>query len=203
MKKVIAFFDFDGTLIKGDSLLNFLWYCTTPVIFIKQSFCLMPVLFKYVCRLMDSQRAKEQVYILFFSGVNRGEFLEKSLLFSLSVIPNLTRGVAIQRLKWHQENNHECILISASIEEYLLPWAESMGFSHILATRLEVDNNNNLTGKFIGKNCKGIEKVNRIKELLGDLKQYEFYAYGNDRGDKELLEIADHPFYKSFTEKKL
>jgi len=202
MKKTIAFFDFDGTLIKGNSLPRFLWYYTFPLIFILKSFYLMPVLFKYVFGLVDNHTAKEQVFVIFFAGERKVKFIEKARLFSISIIPSLVKEEAVIRLRWHWERKHDCILVSASIQEYLGPWAERMGFSKVIATKLEVDNNGKITGKFLGKNCNGAEKVKRIEEYLSSVKEYEIYAYGDSHGDKELLKIAHHPFYKSFKEEK-
>lgn len=88
------------------------------------------------------------------------------------------------------------------MQEYIVPWAESMGFVKILATRMEVDDQGKLTGKFLDKNCNGSEKVQRVKECLGDLGQYNIYVYGDSRGDSDLLKIADHPFYRSFNKEK-
>ncbi len=198
MRKIVALFDFDGTLIKGNSLPRFLWFYVPPWIFIHKLLVSMPILFKYILGLTDNHTAKEQIFTIFFAGENKRRFAEKAQLFSKSVIPSLLRDEAIQRLKWHQEQNQECILISASIQEYLVPWAERAGFSKVLATNVEVDNGGNLTGKFFNKNCHGNEKVQRIREYLGSLKQYEIYVYGDSRGDMELLEIANHPFHKSF-----
>ncbi len=90
-------------------------------------------------------------------------------------------------------------LVSASILDYLIPWAEDMGFTDVLATKLEIDAKGIITGNFSGKNCKGDEKVRRLEECVNDLEKHEIYAYGDSRGDKEILAIADHPFYKSFT----
>ena len=43
-----------------------------------------------------------------------------------------------------------------------------------------------------------IEKGNRVKEAY-NLDDYDrIYAYGDSRGDKELLELADKSFYKPF-----
>ena len=57
---------------------------------------------------------------------------------------------------------------------------------------------NIITGNFITKNCYGQEKVNRIKESY-DLSKYDLiYAYGDSRGDKEMLELANNSFYKPF-----
>ena len=46
----------------------------------------------------------------------------------------------------------------------------------------------------MGKNCWGTEKVRRLQELVGSKEGYVLYAYGDTRGDRELLEYADHPF---------
>jgi HAD superfamily hydrolase (TIGR01490 family) len=202
VKKTLAFFDFDGTMIKGDSLRRFLWYYSNPLAFAGNLLSLLPLMIKYVLGLIDEHSAKETICTLFFTQVSRKQFMEKACLFSMSVIPLIVRNQAAQRLKWHQENNHDCILISASVEDYLIPWAKNAGFSKVLATRLESDDNGRITGKFSGRNCKGSEKVVRIREVWSDLSQYEIYAYGDSRGDKELLEIADHPYYKSFKEER-
>ena len=67
----------------------------------------------------------------------------------------------------------------------------------LIATKLEVKNNN-ITGNFKTKNCYGEEKVTRIKKELDINKYNDIYAYGDSNGDKEMLNIATHPFYKSF-----
>jgi phosphatidylglycerophosphatase C len=55
-----------------------------------------------------------------------------------------------------------------------------------------------LTGRISGLNCHGQEKVRRIKESF-PLDQYqEIYAYGDTSGDKPMLDLATHRFYKPF-----
>ena len=50
----------------------------------------------------------------------------------------------------------------------------------------------------MNKNCYGIEKVNRINEVI-NLKEYlNIYAYGDSNGDKQMLKIATHAYYKYF-----
>lgn len=202
MKKTIALFDFDGTMIKADSLPRFLWFCNPSFEFTKKLLFSSPVLLKYASGLLDNHTAKERIFAAFFTGVDKVEFVNKAVLFSKTVIPGLLRKEAVDRLRWHQSQKHQCVLVSASIEEYLIPWAQGAGFSHILATKIEVDGNCKLTGRFLGKNCSGGEKVRRIKEHFGLLEDHEIYAYGDSRGDEELLKIAHHPFYRSFKEDK-
>ena len=60
-----------------------------------------------------------------------------------------------------------------------------------IGTKVEVDLDGKLTGRFLTKNCYGPEKVNRLLEIEPDRKNYFLYAYGDSRGDKEMLECAD------------
>lgn len=48
--------------------------------------------------------------------------------------------------------------------------------------------NSHLTGKFATPNCYGMEKVVRLKKEIED---YSLTVYGDSRGDKELMEIAN------------
>ena len=105
----------------------------------------------------------------------------------------------MQRLAWHRQQGHRCVVISASLELYLRPWASTVGFDEVLGSRLEVLDNGRTSGKLLGENCFGPEKMRRLEALLGPREGYTLYAYGDSRGDKELLSAADYAFYKSFT----
>jgi len=86
------------------------------------------------------------------------------------------------------------ILVSATLECYLRPWAERICADHVIGTQLETDGEGCLTGGISGRNCHGPEKARRLREKISTLDQREVYAYGNSIGDRELLEIADHAF---------
>ncbi len=83
------------------------------------------------------------------------------------------------------------MLVSASLSLYLEPFADAVGFDDVIATRLEEDSGY-LTGRLYGRNVRGPEKAARLRGLLGpDLA--ELWAYGDSAGDRQLLEMADHP----------
>ena len=48
-----------------------------------------------------------------------------------------------------------------------------------------------LTGRFLTPNCYGQEKVRRILTLHPDRSAYHLTAYGDSRGDREMLAFAD------------
>ena len=62
----------------------------------------------------------------------------------------------------------------------------------MLATRLEVDADDRLTGRLIGANCRGPEKVVRLREWRGEALAVAF-AYGDSDGDREMLALAATP----------
>ena len=77
---------------------------------------------------------------------------------------------------------------------YLEPWAKLNHFDDLICSRLEIDGSQKITGKLKGLNCWGPEKSRRLLELLGPKENFVLYAYGNSRGDHEMLELSDYPF---------
>lgn len=111
-------------------------------------------------------------------------------------IDKILRPEAMQKLQWHKNQKHTIYIVSASVENWVRPWAEKNKID-LLATQLST------TGKTIDKvfgseNCYGQEKVNRIQQELGNLDGYEIYAYGDSGGDKAILALAQHKFYRCF-----
>jgi phosphatidylglycerophosphatase C len=87
-------------------------------------------------------------------------------------------------------------LVSASLEVYLAPLGDRLGFDGVLATSLQVGNDGLLTGRLKGANVRRAEKAARLRGWLdarpGEAR-HELWAYGDSVGDRELLAMADHP----------
>lgn len=194
-KKVIAAFDFDGTLTDRDSTFYFLLFCAGPLKTLFLLLTQLPMLLMFLCGIVSRQQTKEAIFGVFFSGKNLSELKRMGEQFALERLPRYLRSRALERLRWHQEQGHRCILISASLDIYLYPWAKLYGFDDILTSRLAVNSASIVSGKLLGLNCRGPEKVRRLKELLGKLNDYEIYGYGDSKGDKELLEAVNRPFW--------
>lgn len=108
------------------------------------------------------------------------------------------RPAALEQIAWHRDQGHRLIMVSASLDGYLQYVATTLGFDDLLCTTLEVDEQQVCTGATVGGNCRAMAKVHRLQQHLGDLSQFELYAYGDSAGDKEMLEVADHPSFKPF-----
>lgn len=196
-KPVIAAFDFDGTITKRDTLLSFLIYSAGKWPTIKKLALLSPKLTGYLLKIVSRQSVKESILKRFFKGMPYHQLQELGEAFARSpALSSLMYPAALKRLEWHRSQKHRCILISASIDAYLKPWSERWGFSDLICSKMEVDQNGNMTGLLDGANCWGLEKENRLLELTGPRESYVLYAYGDSRGDHELLSIADHSFYR-------
>lgn len=195
-KPVVAAFDFDGTLTRHDTLLPFLRYLIGDAGVARHALRLAPTLAGYGLGLIDNGVAKERVFIECLAGVDTQELKKQGERFAELVLPKLQRQEAIQRMDWHRRQGHRCIVISASLEIYVLPWAIRMGFEDVIATQLQAMPDGKVSGRLFGENCYGREKARRLEALLGNKECYTLYAYGDSQGDRELLAMADHAFYR-------
>jgi phosphatidylglycerophosphatase C len=191
----IAFFDFDGTITKKDSFIEFIKFAVGKKKFIKGLIILSPILILYKLKIISNYKAKQKVISYFFKGYNKSQFQNIAKEFSLKIIDKIIKPEMLEKIKWHKLQGHKIIIVSASLECYLKPWCDKNDLD-IIATKLEFKNNI-FTGNLETKNCYGKEKVNRIKQKY-DLNQFNYiYAYGDSKGDKEMLSIANKKFYKN------
>ena len=107
---------------------------------------------------------------------------------------HLLRSQGIKTLMQAQDDGAEVVIVSASIDNWVKPFFAGVT---VLGTQIEVKDGV-LTGRFLTKNCYGQEKVNRILACYPHREDYHLTAYGDSRGDKELLAFADESHYKPF-----
>ncbi|MEW6712594.1 MAG: HAD family hydrolase [Candidatus Riflebacteria bacterium] len=192
----LALFDFDGTITTGDSYTELLKFLCGSVRFYLGVIILSPVLILYVLGFLPNYRAKPVVTRFFLRGIRRKEFEEKARCFCEERLEKMVRPAALEKIKWHQQQGHRVVVVSASFEDYLCLWCQPKGLE-LIGTRLEWQNDR-ITGKFATANCYGPEKVRRIRQMIDLAACEEIYAYGDSRGDREMLEIAHHKGYRVF-----
>jgi HAD superfamily hydrolase (TIGR01490 family) len=192
----VAAFDFDGTITFCDTLFPFLLYTSGTLRTIKNISLVLPKLTGYSLGIISRQQVKEAVIEQFFGHMPLEEVRKLGEKFAGESLPNYIKSKSLDKLHWHQEQGHRCILISASLDIYLEPWAKKMGFQDVICSKLKVNGHGLVTGQLQGSNCWGPEKKRRLIELLGPKDGYCLYAYGDSRGDKDILNLADYPFYR-------
>ena len=189
-KRNIAAFDFDGTLTTRDSFPAFIRYATGTLTFLAGFLLYSPMLVLMKLRLYPGDRAKEQVFSHFFKGWEYKRFQALGRAFA-NEIECMRNEPVIKRLQEHIAQGDTVYIVSASIREWIEPWSHKMGVDAVLSTEVEVDADGKLTGRFKTRNCNGEEKVNRLLQVEPQRDTYTLVAYGDSRGDKPLLAIAD------------
>lgn len=194
--KSYAFFDFDGTLIKGDSIISFCWYAC------RKGLCSPLHLLKagalgalYMAKWITAEQSK-QGSLSFLSGRSRKEVDAIAKDFCHTVlIPNLYPE-GVNRIRQHRSEGCEVWLVSASTAFYLEPLRRHLHLAGIIGTRMHVDENGVFSGLIDGHNCRGVEKTLRIAEVLaarGDMVDYtSSHAYGDTAGDIPMLMLCHH-----------
>jgi len=196
VKREIAFFDFDGTITKKDTLLEFIKFSKGKIRFYLGFIVNLPHLVAFKLGIISNQSAKEKILRFFLKDMPISVFKQYCEKFSKYVLPKLIRPKALKEIQRLKQNNTLVVIVSASPENWIEEWAQNLQLE-LIASRLELDGGK-VTGKILGKNCHGDEKVNRIREIY-DLSQYYIVAaYGDSIGDRPMLELATTAYYKPF-----
>ena len=192
MRKVYAF-DFDGTLTTRDTLLEFIRYACGTKAFVLGFLRHAHLLVLMKLHLYPNWKAKQRIFSYFFKSIDLKAFDSLCQHFA-DDNRHLLRPEGIQTLQQAKAEGAEVLIVSASIDNWVQPFFPD---ANVLGTKVEVVDGC-LTGRFLTKNCYGQEKVNRILALYPDRNTYHLIAYGDSRGDKELLSFADEPHFKPF-----
>jgi len=194
---VIVCFDFDGTLTFRDSFVSFLFYGAGWCRFTLGGLVLLPYAIGFKLGFISSHRAKEVTLSHFFAGQSRQKLQLLAEAFANDVVPGLLRPKGLERIEWHRSQEHHLVLVSASLDLWLEPVARKLGMK-LICTRLRyVDGE--FSGEIDGTNCYGPEKERKILERYPGID----YAYGDTRGDHEMMNMAQTAFFKPFRKDSL
>lgn len=198
LQPVVAAFDLDGTLTEGGSVFPWLksiagrgrtWRAALSLA--------VPLTIGALRSSRWADNAKERLFAKLLAGIDEELVRAESQAFARTHLDNSGRALLLARLAWHREQGHDVVIVSASPQLYVDAMTELLGANGGLGTRLAVDPRGRLTGGYLGKNCRGTEKLRRLDEWI-DQRHYPsaptVFAYGNSRGDRRMLSGATHPF---------
>ena len=196
---VLAAFDFDGTLTWRDTLLPFLRRLLGTPNFLWVLFVCSPWLIAFALRLTSNHSAKAKLLHAALAGRSVVEVQRCAQAFVQTDLPGQWRPWALQQLVQHQQQGHRCVLVSASTSLYMHLVGQSLGVEAVLCTEMEVQDGH-YTGRLATPNCHGEEKVRRLQAWLA-LRPEEppplLHAYGDTSGDKPMLRLAQHAWYRA------
>lgn len=197
--RTLVLFDFDGTITTHDTLFLFAKFVAGKFKYWIGIILLFPWLVALRLGLVSAQRAKEIFLSYFLKGISTTIFDELCTEFCDQVLVHVIRQKAELAIKKYIQEDARIVIVSASPEDWILPWATQYNME-VIATRLQkIDNK--ITGQIEGINCNGPEKVNRIRERITVSEYSDIIAYGDSKGDLEMLDLATQKYFKPFQDK--
>lgn len=172
-------YDFDKTIYDGDSTVDFYKYCLKNY----------PVIYKKIPEVV-------LFGVLFKLGITKKKDFKSRFFKFATLIPNLEEAVAdfwsinknkIKKFYINTQRDDD-ILISASPTFILDEICKILNIKHLYATNVDLK-----TGKIIGENCYGEEKVRRFYEA-GHNKDSIDKFYSDSLSDSPLAEISKEAF---------
>ena len=189
-KKILALFDFDGTLIKGDSIVSYLrtakrLRAISKGEYIKACICGL----QHKMGKLTEGVAKEKA-LAFRKGLEEKRRLALDAFFASDELIPRVSPEGKKQMEYHRQQGHLVLLVSASTQNYMDMVAMHLPVDGLICTQISAE------GK-VERNCKGEEKVRLIQEYL---KAHEIeadfensYAYGDSKSDLPMLQLCGHP----------
>lgn len=185
----IAVFDFDGTIIRGDSVISLLFFARKEKLL--SSFGLLRAGIDgllYKIHLIDALTAKmrSHAFLRHLTPERRVMFLRDFA----RTLADRAYPQALAQIKLHHDQGDLVLLCSASCACYMQYVAPLIGADALLSTPCAPD------GSVIGPNCRGQEKVNRVFAWLdaqGLPHDALDAAYGDSKSDAPILRAVKHP----------
>jgi phosphatidylglycerophosphatase C len=192
----IIAFDFDGTLTVRDSFTAFLKWREGSARYHAEMAALAPAALKYLFD-RDPGKLKAAAVRRFLAGLPRSVLNAEAMEFATAVAPRLFRPDALKAWRRYRQDGARLIIVTASPENIVAPFARGLGADMLIGTQLLFDQDDRVQGGLLGDNCRGPVKVRRIKEALGE-DTVLAAAYGDTDGDWEMLEMAEQQFMRLF-----
>lgn len=201
MKKKVYIFDFDGTVTTADTLLLFIRYACGTWRFVLGFALFSPLLVLMKLGLYPNYKAKRHIFSWYFRGMALSRFDGLCRAFA-AANAGIVRPGALSLLKRLFAEGADVMVVSASVDNWVAPFFIGLADGStsrfaVEGTRVEVAGGV-LTGRFVTHNCYGPEKVARVRAHYPDRSACHIVAFGDSRGDRELLAYADEAHYRPF-----
>ena len=170
-------YDFDGTIYSKDSSIEFYLFV------LRKNFKLIQCLPKQLFGIL----------LYKIGRINKTEMKEYyfSFLKKIDAEREVEQFWAIHEkyiCEWYREQRTESdIVISASPEFLLKPICDALNVKYLIGSNVD-----QYTGKFTGSNCKGEEKVRRLREYI-DLSSIDNF-YSDSISDQPLANYAKNAY---------
>lgn len=202
--KRLAIFDVDYTITKKETLMELYKYTIKED---KRNIRFLPrAAFSgamYILGFYDEKKVKES-FLKFLEGSTEKEIKELAKRFYKNRLSKIIYGDSLKMMKKLKEEGYDIYLISASPEFYLQELYVIDEVDRIIGTRFDFKEGNFIRS-MQGSNCKGEEKVIRLKEVLKEENiEVDFkdsYMFSDSLSDRPLLELVGKPYLINYKKK--
>ena len=203
MKK-LAIFDVDYTITRKETLMELFKFVIKED---KRNIIYLPRAifsgFMYAIKVYDEKRIKES-FLKFIDGKTEKEIKLLVERFYKNRLSKILYEDAIKMMKNLKQEGYSVYLISASPEFYLYELYAIEEIDKIIGTKFLFEEGI-FKRRMDGNNCKGYEKVNRLKEVLSEENiEVDFansYMFSDSLSDKPLFDLVGKPYLINYNKK--
>jgi len=197
MLKKLAIFDIDYTITKKETLMELFKYVIKND---KRNIRFLPRAIycgsMYLLKIYDEKKVKEK-FLKFIDGIEEKNLAKLVKNFYDEKLKTILYEDALTMMKKLKSEGYDIYLISASPEFYINEFYNIKEVDKIIGTKFNFKNGI-FTREMEGENCKGEEKVRRLKEVLKNEKiEVDFkesYMFSDSLSDKPLLDLVGKPY---------
>ncbi|MBU3185984.1 HAD-IB family hydrolase [Clostridium estertheticum] len=197
MKEKLAIFDVDYTITKRETLVEFYIFMLKRnpkyIKYLPKS--IFSSLF-YVFKIYDASKTKK-TFIRFIDGIEENDMKKIVKEFYEKRLSKILYKDAIDTIKKMKKQGYKIYLISASAEFYLSELYNIKEVDKVIGTRF-IKEHGLHRNQILGENCKGEEKVKRLKEvLLKENIEVDFEnscMFSDSLSDLPLFNLVGHPY---------
>lgn len=200
----LAIFDVDYTITRKETLIELYKYVISKDI--KNIRFLPRAIYggiMYKIGMYDEKKVKES-FLKFIDKIDEKELSILVKNYYRDVLEKILYQDAINMMRKLKGQGYKIYLISASPEFYLNELYAIKEVDVIIGTKFSIE-----SGKFIrqmdGANCKGEEKVKRLKEFLKkeniDVDYKNSYMFSDSLSDKPLLDLVGNAYLINYKKK--
>jgi len=195
--KKLVLIDFDGTITNKDSFLDFIIYFQSFSGLFFKALRSLPTYLGYKLRMIGTDKAKEKIFSIFFKHRAESSLVERGEVYCDQGLLKILRKDALEQLEKYNSSEYTVCVVTASAKYWVQPWCDKYGYD-LICTQYET-RSGKMTGKYVGNNCRGKEKVDRILEKYNLDKYSEIVCYGDTPDDLPMLSLGKKN-YKVFKE---
>ena len=186
----LAIFDFDGTMIRGDSVISYLFFARKEgllsagrLVWAGLSACLFRL------GLTDARRAKSAA-LSFRKNVSAEKLDSLDRAFARDLLRRIYPD-ALAAMNERKRQGDTVILLTASTDHYMRFVAEGLPADRLICSMTDRD------GRVL-RNLRGSEKAAALQEYVSSLPGKPDLsascAFGDSASDLQLLRLTGHPF---------